>query len=162
MKKTNLIRFGAAAVLAAGMALAQAPASPSQQSPNGRQQMTRQERREQFQERMTRELNLTPAQQQQAKAIFGKVREDAKPIREQMRQNREALQAAIQTNNTREIHNLATKQATLQAQMMEMHADAMAKFYTTLTPEQRTKAQQLHQRRMQRWEQRENGEQPAS
>ncbi len=162
MKKTNLIRFGAAAALAAGMAFAQAPANTNQPSPNRHQQMTRQERREQFQERMTRELNLTPAQQQQAKTIFGKVREDAKPIREQMRQNREAMQAAIQSNNTREIHNLATKQATLQAQMMEMHADAMAKFYTTLTPEQRTKAQQIHQRRMQRWEQREHGEQPAS
>ncbi len=162
MKKTHLIRFGAVAALAAGMAFAQAPANTNQQAPSGQRQMTRQQRREQFRERMTRELHLTPAQQQQEKAIFGKVREDSKPIREQMRQNRQALQAAIQSNNTREIHNLATKQATLQAQMMEMHANAMAKFYTTLTPEQRAKAQQLHQQRMQRWQQRENGENPAS
>jgi Spy/CpxP family protein refolding chaperone len=155
MKRTNLMRFGAVAAMAAGMAFAQAPAAVNQQAPAGQQEqrLSPQERRERFQERMTRELNLTPAQQQEAKAIFGRERADSKPIREQLRQNREALQAAIQANNTSDIHTLTTKQAMLQAQMMEMHANAMAKFYTTLTPEQRVKAQQMHERMRQRWEQ---------
>lgn len=160
MKKTSLMRFGAVAAMAAGMVFAQAQAPAYQQSSTGQQQMTPQQRRERFHERMIRELNLTPAQQQQAKAIFGKERAESKPIRDQLRQNREALQSAIQSNNTREIHTLTTRQATLQAQMMEMHADAMAKFYTTLTPEQRTKAEQMHQRMRQRWEQQR--EHPAS
>jgi Spy/CpxP family protein refolding chaperone len=133
--KQNLIRFAAVATMAAEMVFAQAPAS-SPQLPARQQPMSREERRERFRERMTRELNLTSAQQQQAKALFGKVREDTAPLRKQL-QNREALHAAIQADNTPEIHSLAAKQATLRAQITEMRADAKAKFYATLTPEQR-------------------------
>jgi Spy/CpxP family protein refolding chaperone len=161
MKRSNWMRWGAAAALAAGMAFAQAPATGSQ-APSGQQKMTRQERREEMQERLTRELNLTPAQQQQSKALFGKMRADAKPLREEMRRNHEAMETAIEANNTREIHNLAGKQATLVGQLMEMRANTMAKFYTTLTPEQKTKFQQLQQRMRERWEQRQNAEHPTS
>lgn len=90
MKRTNLMRFGAAAAMAAGMVFAQAPAPVNQQAPAGQQQerLTPQQRRERFHERMTRELNLTPAQQQEAKTIFGRERAESKPIRDQLRQNR--------------------------------------------------------------------------
>ncbi|HUB31624.1 MAG TPA: Spy/CpxP family protein refolding chaperone [Bryobacteraceae bacterium] len=157
MKRMNWMRWGAAAALTAGMAFAQAPATGNPQAPAGqRQQMTRQQRREQFEERMSRELNLTPAQQQQAKDIFGRMRDNAKPIREEMRRNRDALETAIQANNTRDIHSLTAKQATLLGQLMEMRADARAKFYTILTPEQKVKAQQIEHRMRERWEQREH------
>lgn len=151
--KPNLIRFATVAAMAAGMVFAQTPAAPSQQSPE--------QRREGMRQRMFQELNLTAAQQQQATTIFDQARQNSAPLRQQLKQNRDALQAAIQSNNTTQIHALASKQATLQSQITEMRADAMAKFYTTLTPEQRTKAEQLHQQMRQRWEQRMTGQGPT-
>ena len=149
--KPNLIRFATVAAMAAGMVFAETPVNPPQQPPAG-QHMTWQQRRERFRQRMTRELNLSQAQQQQAKAIFGQARESSKPLRQQLRQNHEALTAAIQADNTSQIHTLAAKQANLRSQILEIRSDAMAKFYTTLTPEQRAKAEQMHQRMRQRWE----------
>lgn len=149
--KNNLIRFASVAALAAGMAFAQAPATaPQQQPPAARHMM----RRARFHQRMMQALNLTDAQKQEAKTIFQQARETAKPVRQELKQNREALGAAIKADDTARIHTLAGKQATLQAKMVEIRSDAMAKFYTKLTPEQRAKADQLHQQMKQRWQQR--------
>ena len=145
--KNNLIRFGTVAAMAAGMAFAQAPAG-TQQQPGERM-----EQRREFHERMMQELNLTDAQKQDAKAIFGKARADAKPVRDELRQNREALFAAIKADDTAKIHSLAAKQGSLMGRLTEIRADAKARFYAKLTPEQRTKADQMHQQMKQRWEQ---------
>jgi periplasmic protein CpxP/Spy len=148
--KINLIRFGTVAAMAAGMAFAQAPAKAPQQPPAGHWM----EKRGEFHERMMQELNLTDAQKQQAKEIFQKSRETAKPVREEMMQNREALYAAIKADDTARIHSLSAKQGGLMAKMIEIRSDARAKFHAILTPEQRTKADQMHQQMMQRWQQR--------
>jgi Spy/CpxP family protein refolding chaperone len=71
------------------------------------------------------------------------------------------MESAIQANNIGQIRTLAAKQAGLESQLTQMRAETMAKFYTMLTPEQKTKFQQIHQRMRQRWEQR-NTEHPAS
>jgi Spy/CpxP family protein refolding chaperone len=149
--KNNLIRFGTVAAMAAGMAFAQAPAG-TQQQPGERMEQRMEQRRE-FHERMMQELNLTDAQKQDAKAIFGKARADAKPVRDELRQNREALFAAIKADDTAKIHSLAAKQGSLMGRLTEIRADAKARFYAKLTPEQRTKADQMHQQMKQRWEQ---------
>lgn len=163
MKKMNLIRFGAVAAMAAGMVFAQAPARNNMQATAGQQHtMTWQQRRERLQQRMTRELNLTPAQQQLQKAIFARMREKATPIRQELRENREALSAAIKSDNTREIHVLTAQAGTLHSQLMELRADAMANFYKTLTPVQRAKADQIHKEMRQRREQRQGEQHPPT
>jgi Spy/CpxP family protein refolding chaperone len=154
--KNTLIRFATTAAMAAGMAFAQAPAAaPQQSSPSPHRGMMMEQRRGEH-ERMMQELNLTDTQKQEAKAIFQKAREDAKPVRDEMRLNHEALYAAIKANDSAKIHTLSAKQGTLVAKVMEIRADARAKFYATLTPEQRTKADQMHEQMKQKWQQRQS------
>ena len=150
MIKEHLFQFAAVTTLTAGMVLAQVPASGTQpaaeQAPcahpmHGHAQMMK-------------ALNLTPAQQQQAEAIFGEARKKAQPIREEMRQNRQALTAAMKANNSAEIERLSAKQGNLWGMTLAIRTEAKAKFYATLTPEQRTSADQMHRRMQSRMRQR--------
>jgi Spy/CpxP family protein refolding chaperone len=150
--KNNLIRLATVAAMAGGMAFAQAPAKMPQQPPAAH----RMERRGEFHEQMMQALNLSDTQKQEAKAIFGQARETSKPYREELKQNREAMFAAIKADDSARIHTLASKEATSRAKMVEIRSDAMAKFYTKLTPEQRVKFDQFHQQMKQRWEQRQS------
>jgi Spy/CpxP family protein refolding chaperone len=150
--KHNLIRFGTVAAMAAGLAFAQAPATKAPaQLPPGHPMM---QHRGEFRERMMQELNLSDSQKQEAKTIFQQARETAKPVRDELRTNREALQAAIKANDTAKIHSLSVKQGSLMAKLTEIRSDARAQFYAKLTPEQRIKADQMHQQMMERWQQR--------
>jgi Spy/CpxP family protein refolding chaperone len=103
---------------------------------------------------MMKALNLTPAQEQQAETIFGDARQKAQPIRQEMQQNREALTAAMKTNNTAQIERLSAEQGNLKGKALAIHTEAMAKFYAILTPEQRTKADQMLERTRSRMRQR--------
>jgi Spy/CpxP family protein refolding chaperone len=72
------------------------------------------------------------------KAIFQQARQTAKPVRDQLQQNREALQAAVTSGKTdAEIQQLATQQGILRGQIIAVRSQAWAKFYSLLTPEQR-------------------------
>src|SRR6516162_11752501 len=113
--KQQLFRFATVAALAAGMAVAQPPDAgtppaatrvPFMHPLFGRQQMMQ-------------ALNLTTAQRQQADIIFGESRKKARPIWQEMRQNREALHAAVKANNTAEIERLSSQQG-------ELHGKALA------------------------------------
>src|SRR5580704_15422274 len=53
-------------------------------------------------------LNLTPAQQSQAKSIFQEARQSGQPIRQQLKQTRQSLRAAVQSNNVAQIQQLAS------------------------------------------------------
>ena len=148
--KWHLFQFAAVTALAAGMALAQAPATGTQPAPQkapfthplfGDAQMMQ-------------GLNLATAQKQQAKTIFGDARQKAEPIRQEMRQNREALYAAVKANNTSQIERLSSHQGELQGKALAIRSEARAKFYAILTPEQRTKADQMHQQMQSRKRQR--------
>jgi len=81
-------------------------------------------------------LNLTPAQQAQEKAIFQEARQSAQPLRQQLRQTRESLRAAVEANNTAQIQQLASTQGGELGQLMAIRSTAMAKVYQTLTPDQ--------------------------
>ena len=148
--KQHLVRFAAVTALAAGMAVAQAPDAGTPPAAKrvpfthplfGRQQMMQ-------------ALNLTIAQRQQADTIFGDSRQKARPIWQEMRQNREALHAAVKVNNTSEIERLSSQQGELHGKALAIRSEAMAKFYAILTPEQRTKWDQIHQQMRQRMEER--------
>ena len=148
--KRYLFQFGAITGLAAGIALAQAPATgirPAPQTVPFTQPVF-------GHEQMMQALNLTTVQQQQATTIFGDAMQKAEPIREEMRQNREALHAAVKANNTLEIERLSSHQGELQGKALAIKSEAMAKFYAVLTPEQRTKADQMLSRIWQRGEER--------
>ncbi len=148
--KSNLTRFAAVTALAAGMAFAQ-QATPAPQPAPGKPAAGTHARAH---HRMMQDLNLTDAQKQQAKAIFQQARQTAQPIRQQLRQNRQAMAAAVKANDTAQIQNLAATQGTLRGQAMAIRAQALAKFYTTLTPDQRAKADQMQEQFRQRIEQR--------
>jgi protein CpxP len=151
--KRNLTIFGAVAVVAAGMLFAQTQIAPHNRGA-GHGAFVHQ--------RMMQALNLTDAQKEQAKAIFQQAKQSAQPIRAQLQQNRQALAAAAKTGNTAQIQQLANDEGRLLGQVIAVRTEAMSKFYNTLTPEQRAKADQLQQSRQQRMQQRsgkaKNGE----
>ena len=142
MIKKHLFQFAGVAALSAGMALAQAPASGTQLAPE-KAPVTHPMFGHQ---KMMEALNLSPAQKQQAETIFGDAKQKAQPIRQEMRQNREALAAAVKANNTAQIERLSVQQGNLIGKTLAIKTQARAKFYATLTPEQRMKADQMFER----------------
>jgi periplasmic protein CpxP/Spy len=90
-------------------------------------------------------LNLTDAQKQYARQLMESTRAEAKPIAEQLRQTRQDLAEAVKSNNTGAINQLTERQGQLQGQLSAIRGRAMAQFYAQLTPEQRTKAEEMRQ-----------------
>jgi Spy/CpxP family protein refolding chaperone len=150
MMKHQLFQFAAITALAGGMVLAQGPAAGTPQvqpkAPFAHPMFGHPQ--------MMKALNLTPAQEKQAETIFSDARQMARPIREEMQQNREALHAAMKANNITQIEQLSAKQGTLNGKALAIRTEAMAKFYATLTPEQRTKADEMFQQMRSRMRQR--------
>ena len=119
------------------MVFAQAPSTTAQ--PGGGKAAVRR--------RIAQALNLSDAQKQQAQAIIQQTRQTVQPLRQQAKQNRQALMAAIQAGKGDvEIHQLALTQGNLAGQLVAARMEALAKFYNTLTPEQRAKAVLMRQR----------------
>ena len=144
--KNQLIKFVATGALAAGMAFAQS--APVTSAPNvapGTTHNARNHFRRNHFAKISQELNLTDGQKAQAKTIFGQARETAKPIREELKANRQAMRAAVKADNKSQIEQLAKVRGNLMGKMMAIRTEAAAKFYQVLTPEQRAKAEQLHQ-----------------
>jgi len=138
---SQFTNFFTAAALATGLALAQTPAAPhtpaAPKAGHGRQMMRH---------RMAKALGLTADQKQQAKAIFQQAKQEAQPVAQQLKQNRETLAAAIKANNVSQIQTLSAQQGNLRGQALAIRSEAMAKFYGTLTPDQKAKADQIRQR----------------
>ena len=149
--KSHLMKFAVTGALAAGMALAQTAPAPAPQ-PN--QAQTKVRPHATFQQRMMQALNLTPEQREHAQTMFQQARQKAEPIRRELKQNREDLAAAVKADNTAQVRSLAAKQGKLEGELLGIRSETMAKFYTTLTPEQRAKADQLHQQMRQRFQER--------
>jgi Spy/CpxP family protein refolding chaperone len=149
--KRQIVNLVAVGSIAAGMIFAQAqPAQPAPQGHNtqagqaAQGQKGMRNHRFHARQRMMAALNLTPDQKTMAKSIFGQAREASKPVRMEMRQNREAMAAAIKADNRAQISKLAAERGNLTAKLATNRADAMAKFYQTLTPTQRAKADEMH------------------
>jgi Spy/CpxP family protein refolding chaperone len=121
----------------AGMLSAQTP-PPAQHPMAAHHQANGQARLQ----KLTTDLNLTPDQQTQAKAIFQKSWEQAKALRPKLREERVAVLNAVRSDNEREIDRLIARSSQFNAQEREIHAKAMAKFYSILTPDQKTKMDQ--------------------
>jgi Spy/CpxP family protein refolding chaperone len=109
-------------------------------------------------DRMSSALNLTDQQRQQARAIFDSERAAARSVRVQLRQDRKALQAAIQAGKpAAEVQQIARAEGPVLGNLAAMRADAFAKFYAVLTPAQQQKLASLHQELRQRREARQSG-----
>jgi Spy/CpxP family protein refolding chaperone len=91
-------------------------------------------------DRMTRDLNLTDTQKQQTQQIFQSARQSSEPVHAQLRQNRQALNAAAKSGaSDAEIDKLAGNTGTLVGQTTAIHTKAMRQLYGILTPEQKQK-----------------------
>jgi len=96
---------------------------------------------------LTSYLNLTAAQQAQEKSIFQGARKSAQPLRQELRQTRQSLRAAIQANSTAQIQQLAATEGSELGRLAAIRSTAMAKVYQTLTPDQQQKLNALQRAR---------------
>jgi len=143
--KSNLTKIAIAAAFAASMALAQTQA-PTAPAPHNHMRARMQHGRQM----MMQQLNLSDAQKAQAKAIFQKAHQDAAPVREQLKQTRMDLRAAVKADDTAKIQTLTAQEGTLIGKAANIRSAAMADFYKTLTADQRTKLDSLHKAHQQK------------
>ena len=92
---------------------------------------------------MAAALSLTDAQKSQMKSIFQEARQSAQPIRQQLRQTRQSLAAAVKAGNSDQIQQLAATEGTEMGQLAVIRASAHAKMFKMLTPEQQQKLSTL-------------------
>lgn len=151
--KRKFLSIAGVSVLAAGMALAQSTAAPDTATPNtaapnsGRHSW-RHGQAGSMLNRLAAKLNLTDAQKQQAQTIFANARQSAKPVRDQLKQDRQALRAAAKSGASEsQINQLANKMGPLMAKTTAIHAKAFSKFYAILTPAQQNQLNQMHANR---------------
>jgi Spy/CpxP family protein refolding chaperone len=103
---------------------------------------------------MTKELNLTDAQQTQIKGILAAEKSKTQPLMKQLRDNRIAASNNFTGNfDEAQVRAQANQQAQIMSDLMVERARAKSQIYAVLTPEQQAKAQQLMQQRQQRWQQ---------
>lgn len=103
---------------------------------------------------LTHELDLTEAQQAQVKDIFAKEKPTIGPLMMQKGQlHQQLMQEAISgTFNPAKVQGLAAQQGQLETALAVEHAKIASQIFNILTPDQKTKAQELlqkHQQRMQ-------------
>ena len=104
--------------------------------------------------RMTKELNLTEAQQTQIKGILAAEKNKVQPLMKQLHDNRIAASNNFTGNfDEAQVRAQANQQAQIMSDLMVERARAKSQIYAVLTPEQQAKAQQLMQQRQQRWQQ---------
>ena len=124
----KLLNIAGVAALAAGMALGQS--GPAHSLRRAGQGATMQ--------RLAADLNLTDAQKQQVRAIFSTSRQAARPVEDQIRQSRLALAAAVKSGaSDADIDKLSNSLGPLLAQASAIRAKSFAKFYGTLTQDQK-------------------------
>ncbi len=105
---------------------------------------------------LTRALNLTDAQQQQVKSLVDGQRPALKGLMQQMASQRAQMLAATQNGqfDAAKVQTLANQQGQALANLIVARQELQSRIYALLTPEQRTKFDQMQQRRlehMQKW-----------
>jgi len=105
---------------------------------------------------LTRALDLNDAQQQQVKSLVEAQRPVLKGLMQQMASQRAQMMAATQNGqfDAAKVQAIANQQGQTMANLIVVRQELQSKIYTLLTPEQRTKFDQMQQRRlehMQKW-----------
>ncbi len=93
----------------------------------------------------TEKLDLSSTQQEQLKAIWAKEKPTFQPLMQQMRQNHEAMKTLEASGPFDEAKTraLATQNAQVMIEMQVQHARMKSEMMQVLTPDQKTKFQQL-------------------
>lgn len=112
---------------------------------------------------LTKQLDLTEAQQAQVKDIFSKEKPNMAPLMMQKGKIHQQLMQEAISGDQAKVQALAAQQGQIAAAMALEHAHIASQIYNILTPDQRTKAQQLLQQHMERMQQhmQEHGQAPA-
>jgi Spy/CpxP family protein refolding chaperone len=104
---------------------------------------------------MTKQLNLTEAQQTQIKTIMADSRTRTKPLMQQLRQNRQAADTNMNgTFDEAQARIFANKQSQIMSNLIVERQRTKSQIYSVLTPDQRQKALQLMQQHEQRRQER--------
>jgi Spy/CpxP family protein refolding chaperone len=99
-------------------------------------------------------LDLTPAQQAEAKALFESSRTANAAVVAQLKTIAMQAHDAVKAGKSdAELQQIAASVGPLVSQVAANHLKAMSRFYNLLTPEQKGKADKLHQRMRSRAEQ---------
>jgi Spy/CpxP family protein refolding chaperone len=114
--------------------------------------------------RMAKQLNLTDDQKTQIKGIVAAEKPTVQPLFEQLKANRQALKAATANGQFDEsqVRQLASQQAQTVASLIVEKERVKAKIYGVLTPEQRTKAEQMRTKFESRMKERSQGHEKES
>ncbi len=102
---------------------------------------------------MARELNLTDAQKAQIKQIFQANKATGLPVMQQMAANKKAMLEATANGNydQAKIQQLANQQAQLMSQLIVQKQAIRHQIYSqVLTPDQRTKAEEMRAKQISR------------
>lgn len=105
---------------------------------------------------LTKTLDLSDAQQQQVKSLVEAQRPALKALMQQMVSERQQMLAATQNGqfDAAKVQAIANQQGQTMANLIMARQELQSKIYSLLTPEQRTKYDQMQQRRlehMQKW-----------
>jgi protein CpxP len=104
---------------------------------------------------MTKELNLTEAQQTQIKNILADERTRTKPLMQQIRQNQQAQNAKVDGSfDETQVRAFANNQAQIMRDLIIEKQRTKSQIYSVLTPDQRQKVLQLIQQHEQRRQER--------
>jgi Spy/CpxP family protein refolding chaperone len=106
---------------------------------------------------MARELNLTDAQKQQIKTMMQSQHATMHPLMQQLAENRKAMLAVTANGafDQAKVQAIANQQSQAMAQLMVQKASIQHQIYTqVLTADQRTKADQMREKQMERIDQR--------
>ncbi len=97
---------------------------------------------------MFQQLNLTAQQKQQLEQLHAQFAESARPVKEQLRQKHQQMMTLWQAPNPDRAAILAlhVEMDKLRAQLREAHVDLRLACLQLLTPEQRTKMNELMQK----------------
>jgi Spy/CpxP family protein refolding chaperone len=101
--------------------------------------------------RIFRQLNLTPAQQQEVKGVLQNHEQELKKLSDEAFSARQGLHKAVVADNDAEIAKANSELSAAQLNMEKLHAAIRAQIFdSVLTPEQRTKANSAEARFEQR------------
>jgi Spy/CpxP family protein refolding chaperone len=92
---------------------------------------------------MADQLGLTDAQKESAKAIFTAAHQQAETVKPAVQNAHSQLEQAVKSGDSNAIQLASQNLAGVQSQLIAIKANAMAKVYQLLTPDQKAKAEQL-------------------
>jgi len=98
-----------------------------------------------FGQRMAQQLGLTAAQQQQIKSILQAEKPKMQPLMQELKQERQQMNSLTESGNFDEaaVRAAATKQAQTETDLGVERARVKSQIFAVLTPDQRTKAQEM-------------------